>query len=290
MPLPANPPNAPDPGRLRAWLTLAGLVLCFSLLNAFASLAIEKAGPLTSIGIAFLLMGGLAAQPMLLGFWVAAGPASLLLRLPGTLAVLATLTLAIAFAARESEVQPEAGAHLLVNLSVAGLVTMACAAIIGAVFRKATRRRVQRHFPDAPERPFQFSIKYLLGLTALCAVLLSLAMSFIPSIRNVAAEPYFSRTILDMTLYGLFELAVCLPAAVVPWAILSSLPMSKLLLRGGLYWSVTSIVGSTVFSVYYPTGSAAMIGYLLGLQAGAAATGFVSAVVLRSAGYRLTRK
>ena len=83
---PAENVLPPDPGRKIALAALFGLIAGYVLFNVLVYLVVSFVDRPTAF--ALVLLGGLAAEPILFGVWAAMGPGSFLLRLPFVIAAL----------------------------------------------------------------------------------------------------------------------------------------------------------------------------------------------------------
>jgi hypothetical protein len=137
----------------------------------------------------------------------------------------------------------------------------------------------------------QFSLKYLLTLMTVCAILLGVGR-VLASRQGWATSESTSRNVLESIIIpvGFITLAM-IPSIVVPLLILSGRPSTRLAVILPLGWAaLTWLAVETIVAIDGPPDKLEIAKAVVGLQLGAAVAGLVSAVVVRYCGYRLIRR
>jgi hypothetical protein len=161
------------------------------------------------------------------------------------------------------------------------------AMLLGEILRRITRQSIrctlEKQITGAA-KPYQFSIRYLLGLTTVCALLLAIVSPFLRTM-SWPEEPIVF-VLLQFAMASAVMFALCLPTIVIPWAILTLQPREILLTVGAFFWVFWTTVVIAVFAALEGPPSEASW-HLLGVQFGAAMVGAVAAFVLHAADFRL---
>jgi hypothetical protein len=174
---------------------------------------------------------------------------------------------------------------MLTDLSLFAIVVA-----VMLVIRKVSGWRIQSRWAVSNEyaESGQFSLKYLLVLTAFCAGLLVLG-------RSVAAgsfwgEPNFRQEfVAGLFLFGGTMLLALFPMLIIPLMAMVRRPSVRAMavlpfLLAGLTWLAVEIIAAV-----QGTSRSDLLRQVALLQAGAAAAGLVSALVLRCVGFQLVR-
>jgi hypothetical protein len=268
-------------------IVLLLLVAAHAILNLFLN-PIGASVDDVSGRLALPLMGAGIAQPVLIAIWAALGPGAAAVRIPLSLAAAGIVFLASVpklWNVFDNDVMASkrTGESLLMELSLFAVVL-----VLMLVVRRISGWRIQSHAVanDNKAGGSQFSLKYLLALTAVCAALLVLG-------RSVAAGSFWTESTFwrefftGLFLFGGTILLALFPMLIIPLLAIARRPSLLAVaalpfLWAGLTWLAVEILASATGE------SCADLARQLGLlQAGAAVAGLVSALVLRSAGFRL---
>lgn len=271
--------------RWRAWLPFVLLVAAHAAINVFLNpMSSQNAGDefptLVWIGMVFV-------QPVLFATWTAMGPPPATKRIPLTIAALVLVLFAgcISPMIMLSGTIPvtQGGFALLVlplSLFVVGLVAM-------FLMRILTRWRIENTQGNAGWLPAtnQFSVKYLLVLTAICAVLLGIGRGLAAQ-QDWSDSPSLRQVGRMLGRVGIILLAV-FPAIIVPLVVISPRPTLRTLAGTVISWVVLGWVAiETIVLVDHPPRGE--VTYAVGLvHLGAGLASLASAFILRRAGYRL---
>jgi hypothetical protein len=224
-----------------------------------------------------VVVGVVLAQPMLFATWLVIGPPPATKRLPLTIAAFSAIILAGAITSEE---------WLSMDyLLIAAVLFVFTVVVMFAVY-KLTGWKVLHTWQgaDSDLSLHQFSLKYLLSVTTIFAVLLSVGRTLASGHEWGAFPP-----ILDMLLPVSFVLLALIPIFFAALAVLSDWPPNRILIAIPLLWAgLTWLAVEAVVAVENePRWEVARVISLM--QLGAASAGILSAVLLRSAGYRLYR-
>jgi hypothetical protein len=281
--MPEIAPNTSQIARWRPWHALALLVAAYAVFNVFLN-------PMRGDGDEFptmLWMGAFFMQPVVFAMWTAIGPPPATKRIPFALAGFVFVVFAACvpqFLAPPdifnypNDIGPE-------SLIMPGAL-FAAALVVALAVRILTRWSIRntRRVNVGASGVNQFSIKYLLLLTAVCAVLLGFGRWLTASM-----DWSFGRSMLELVARIWLILLVTLPAVLVPITLITFRPTLRMYL--GTIISVTVLAWvaiETVILLDNPPGDVAR--EILVIQLGAFLAGIASALVVRFAGYRLFRK
>jgi hypothetical protein len=272
----------------RAWSVLVAIVAGYAMYNVVTHFIVENADSHGPSIVMFAFVGGGFVQAFLLGLWTALGPGLLRVRLPLTVvaAVLAVCASAAPAFWREGP-DPLAGAIAGIVTGIA-LPSFVLAMLLGVIFRWWTRQAIRWKLNKSVAKaanPFQFSIRYLLGLTALCALVLAMVAPFL---RTMELPPdSWAEVLLRFVISAAVIFAIGLPTLVIPWAILTIQPRERLIAIGAGFWILwtPTIIGLFAYFVrdseVWPA--------LLAAQFGAAMLATSTTILLYAADYRLVR-
>jgi hypothetical protein len=219
------------------------------------------------------------SQPFLFGTWAALGPPPAIKRVPLTAASVALVELASAIASG-GDFEPEL---FEITFSLFGTSTL-----LMLIVRKVARWQIgtEHEATSGAMAVNQFSLKYLLVLTTVCASLLGAARGLM-SLSTLQRSPSWHADLPELLVpIGLVTLAI-FPAILVPLMALFPRPTTKMLITVpciclALAWlSVEAVVALENEPRLEVTRDIAI------LQLGAVTSGLLSAIVLRLAGYRL---
>lgn len=265
--------------RWPTWLTLtvlAGLNGLFTILyNPFAVQGDDW--------YLFLPAGALYVQPMLFGTWAAMGSGPAWLRIPiawTTFAVvtIASLTVHWLFA----QPSPNPGGGLTLILSTTCVAWTFLLLVVG----KLTRWRIDNsalEFGDGKDTG-QFSLKFLLGLTTVCAVLLTAGRGLASA--GFAADAHVGNALKTAG----YIVLLMYPAIVAALALLSTKQSVRVWLALPVLWALLSFLSLGAYMQIEPDlYNWRVCRDILSIQVGAFATALASALFLRVAGFRLVR-
>ena len=273
----------------RAWIALALVVIAFA---AFALLLNPNGTPSAGVSewLAMTAMGGICAQPLLLATWAALGPGGFVKRGPWTVVVQVALSLAGSvkclnvFAGFASLVRIDVD-EIVAMFSLFGVMTAAM-----LVVRRITGWRIAASAGrrDGAVQPNQFSVKGLMVLTAVSAVLLAAGRIVVPG-QLSPHLPSSSDAMRIAAMVGLLAVAF-LPVLFLPLLVLSSRVEVSLVAVLVCAWALLTWLAASTIAVLDgpPVGGTRRTVMLL--QLGIAVAGIVSALALRWGGYRLGRQ
>lgn len=263
-----------DAAHHHTWFVLGVLVFAHAVFNALFN---GFSGPQTYQR--YLVIGVTLSQPVLFATWIAIGPPPATVRLPITIVAFAAIILAGAI----SSVVWLSPDYLLVGaalFAVTTLVMFIVARLTGWRICKAS------HGADTGMPHDQFSLKYLLAVTAIFAALLGVGRALGSRVLWSQSEPWQNVIAVLLMLMSFISLAM-IPALFVPLVVLSSRPRFRVLVAIPFLWvGVTWLAVETIVAMKGVPRWEAVWTIALG-QVGAAASGMLSAFVLRVAGFRL---
>lgn len=260
----------------RRWVLLALLVLAHAIFNACYEPfdGVEKAR--------IVIMGVVLLQPVIFAIWTVLGPPPAYKRLPFTVAAFVFIVLAGSVNSRE---------WLSLDYVIVATAFFSVTIVAMLIAGKLTgwRIRTMRENYVSAAAINQFSLKYLIGITTLCAVLLGAG-------RILAARTDWSESnTWTMLLSQMFAplglmLLVTLPAIILPLIILSRRPPTILLVIFPFIWvGLSWLAVETIVATGAPPRGEVFRDVLL-IQLGAAIAGAFSAGLVRLAGFRLLRR
>jgi hypothetical protein len=233
-----------------------------------------------------------AFEPMAFGVWTALGAGSILKRLPVAAACLMLVFVAPSFV-------PAAFADLSQSEYTVGVATgfgvFAATIVLFLIFRRFTGFRiipttVQK---SADSAGLKFSIKELLGLITLYAVVLGLVSQLVFQTKPDPNGSIFlgPDCFIRMFLFGgsIVSTAV-LPTLTVPLSILHGRPTRRAIALMPVVWVVATLPVALLVLTADVDDYSEFLGALLLVQLTAATVGALVAIALRSAGLRLVRR
>lgn len=262
--------------RWRPWHALALLVAAHAVFNIIVNPTRERADDFPT----FVLIGVFLVQPVLFATWTAMGPPPAIKRIPFSAAGFILLMFASNF--RRSRIGLE---FLMMPAAL-----FAAALVVMLFLHVVTRWRVKntRRIEGPTSATYQFSIKYLLVLTAVCAVVLGIgrAMALAWDWPNHPGWREFGGFVVRIWIIFL----ALIPAIAVPSVALAPRPTFRIILGTILASGILSLIAiETIILVDNPPRGDVAPQVLL-IQLGAVLAGLVSALILRFAGYRLARR
>jgi hypothetical protein len=254
------------------------LATWFISINAFVS-----TGP-PNEPVELLLMGALFAQPLLFAVWMVMGPGTAVKRIPLTLTSFVILMLAGKLNVWE---WLDRGDSFGSRFLIPGLALLGLSAAALWIVRWRTGWQIRRLPTSACEHSSanQFGLKFLLGWTTVCAVLL------------VAARGQLFRGLPNGTLLMVssgLAILMLLPALCAPLIVLFPRPVGRLMWLAPLLWCAitwlaieTITATATTFDFEPDEWGQVALTVIIG-QSGALVVGLLASIMLRLAGYRLT--
>jgi hypothetical protein len=272
----------------RSWILLALLVAVHAAFN----LALNPVGASenkVSERLGLPLMGAIFAQPVLFAIWAAIGPGPAVIRIPWSL--IAALTVFFAsipkqwnmFSADSLEFD---GPELTIEV-VPFCITFA----VMLIARKATGWRIGclAEEPNSGNASNQFSIKYLLLITAIWAVLLAIGRAL------MAGGFWFESSFWEEALSSAFTFAgvillALFPLLIFPLIVIARHPSIRAFVVISVLWVGLTWLAVEILAPQFGEPRADVARQLLLLQGGAAGAGLVSAIIARCARYRLSSR
>jgi hypothetical protein len=266
------------------WHALALLVAAHAAFNILLN---PMGGVSEDEFLTMLCMGVVFMQPVVFAIWTAIGPPPAMKRIPFSLAGFVFIVLAGACAAQlrlskrsfpPTNVGPE-----WVFMPAA---LFAAALLVVLVVWVVTRWRIAntRSISGRAATVNQFSVKYLLVLTAISAVLLGIG-------RGLASSNdwSFGRNLGQVVARIWLILLVMIPAILVPLSVITLRPTLRMFVGTIVSGAVLAWVAiETIILLDNPPRSD-VTRQVLFIQLGAMIAGIASALVLRFAGFRLVR-
>jgi hypothetical protein len=240
--------------------------------------------------VTMLCIGAFFMQPVAFAIWTAIGPPPAMKRIPFSLAgfVLVVFAAACVGQLRLSTSSFPPNRIGLEWLIMPGTLFVAAIIVVLAV-RILTRWHIGNTRGIAgPATPVnQFSIKYLLVLTAVCAVLLGIGRWL-----AISGESFDSswRAIGRIIARIWLILLVMIPAILVPLAVISFRPTLRMFLGTVISGAVLAWVAIETIILLDNPPRTDVARQVLVIQLGGVLVGLASALVLRFAGYRLIRR
>jgi hypothetical protein len=227
--------------RGRANLVLIGwIVLCFSFNVATAWFF---SGGHDNDWIEIVLIGTMVFQPIAVGLWAALAGGSTLINASLAAPCLVLLIVATGLD-RDGFTDIQRGEAIA--FAIAGLTVFAIAFVIFLVIRWLKRLRIDRHdsSSDASAPAFQFSIRFLLALTTLYALMLAILVRL--SFDTGPPPSYFPLGpdffIRILTFGGATFFAVVLPTMAIPLFILYGSAPRRLLRNAIVFWAFVTLL------------------------------------------------
>jgi hypothetical protein len=229
-------------------------------------------------------MGATISQPVLFAIWAALAAGSVAMRIPLSLAACTVVFFASTIkqwnlVTRNNSLP--AGQDLIMELAFFGL-----SLAIMLVARWFFGWRISRTGKIASGNANQFSLKYLILLTTICAALFLAGRSLLAG-DFWSQSAFWKQTISDgLTFVGLFLFAL-FPLLIIPLIAIARHPSFRTLIAmpflcAGLTWLIVEILAAQ-----HGEPRVDVARQLALIQGGALVAGLLSAIALRLAGYRL---
>jgi hypothetical protein len=271
--------------RRRPSLALFGVVAAYAAFNVITSLLWPK--PDDEIAVLLIaIIGVFVLQPMIIGVWLALGSGSWLTRLPIAVPCFLLLLLAPAIFSRDGV---DIARDEFIVTVLAGLGILVATSLIFSCIRWFTRFRIASDRRQTPgNQKAQFNIRYLLILTALCAVVLGI----LSQIKFQADPPRGFLSGLDffvvIVVFGGSVVATALlPTLSIPLFILHGQPSRRAIQIAFAAWIVIS--GLLIIFLVDQEDPLVVLQSGLIAQSSAALAGALTALFLRWAGVRLVK-
>jgi hypothetical protein len=282
----ANPPS--NVNRTRFSSVLASLVVVFFVFNATTAWIFSGGG--YEDWLEAIFVGALVFQPIAFGVWSALAGSSILINL--SLAVPCLMLLIVATGLDRdgyTDVQRREFGHF----AMTALAIFAVALILSLAMRRFARLQIVSDADPlqvaAPR--LRFSIKYLLVLTTLYAVVLAIVTQL-----NFQTEPPPPNWIFGPDFYlrillvggTAFSIAV-IPTFAVPLLVLNGHISGRVVRAVAIFWFIVTLLLTGIWGAFEDAWPDILV-FLLLVQLGAVIAGAPSAIVLRANGYRLVRR
>jgi hypothetical protein len=200
------------------------------------------------------------------------------------MAAFATVLLAIQF----GYTRRPSGPDRLESLVIQGALLLAGVAI-GSVLRRFTHWRIEPSTANlSPSASNQFSLRFLLILTTICAALLGIGRTLFATATaaNSPAIDFLWRFLWMLPTF----LCMTIPPILVPTMILAPRVSGRTLVATPIFWALLTYLAVELIKSGDPAQADTrwMLGWEIAqVQLGAAITGVISAFIVRTAGYRL---
>lgn len=273
-----RPPPKVVPYQWPSWLAPLGLVAIYLLFNIFFSPFVRPAN--FASWLSLLSFGMFLVEPILFGTWAAIGTGVVKLRIPATWSLLVAINFS----------------PLWFGTPIPGIsnpfepIVMLTAVCVGWTLLLLLIAKVTHWSIDSTPIQFgsnetgQFSLRFLLGVTTVCAIVLGVGRGLITS------ESLAGSQVVNIVRGIVQVLVLTYTATILPFAILSISPRKPLFIALSL-WPLLSILTSAAYLRFDTT--TFLWGQLtlnLAIQTGALVASVACAIVLRFAGYRLIRR
>jgi hypothetical protein len=280
-------PHGPSQ-RTRCNSVLIGVVVFFFAFNA-ATARFLSGGP-NDQWLEAIYLGAIVFQPIALGMWAALAGSSMLINVSLALPCLMLLIVATGL---DRNVYTDVQRSEFFYFALTGITVFAVAALVFGVVAGLARLRIvsDDKLPQAAAPRLRFSIKYLLVLTTLFALVLAIVTQL-----SFQTEPPPPNWIFGP---GFFIYILAVGGSTLTAAILPTMSLPLIILYGratrGVLWIATTVWAGVPFLVALIWGAFEdewpdILLFLLLVQLGAAIAGAMSAVALRFGGFRLVRR
>jgi len=225
------------------------------------------------------------AQPLLFAIWLSFGPPPATKRVPLTIGAFGLLILAGGIQKWSLFPHKSAPANLDLAWVALSLALFAAFTIFGLVVKRLSRSRILYADEAAGDvSVHQFSLKYLIMVTTICAVLLGIGRS----LANDSSHVNIRSVLVPI---GLIFLAI-FPVLIVPAITLSKLPKAYVLLGLVIVWVSLTGIATWAIIAKFPSvprlpDQVEIVRQILFIQLGGAIAAWATAFVLRLCGYRL---
>jgi hypothetical protein len=241
------------------------------------------------VWIMAMLSGVVLVQPVLFAEWAVLGPGPAIYRVPLTIAAAAAVAFCGVYPERNTK--PTSAPNFQFYWYIWGIALPAAATILmlvrqlaGWKTKRVTDIRTNRMLTN------QFSLKYLLLLTTVCAVFLG-TVHFLASHRWLTIHPVSMNELNSILIDISVVMLPIVPVFVIPLVALTPRLTAPIVIGIPLAWAALSwlalenVVGRNVV----PDRFIIAVDIAL-LQSGAALAGLLSALMVRVAGYRLVSR
>jgi hypothetical protein len=223
------------------------------------------------------LMGALISEPVFFGIWAGLGPGTLATRLPTTFIVLIVLTFAGTVKRWNFWWQPGEPSSVEMDdlLRVSGFFALTLGMML--LSRKFRGWRIALPSDRVVGASLsQFSLKFLLGMTTLCAVLLTIGR-------------WLSSTNANAAIVAGLALLILIPVLVLPFVVLSGWPSRPMTIFFPLLWVILTWLGIEAVVAMESQQRIEVASQLISFQAGAAIAALMTTIPLRLTGCRFVR-
>jgi hypothetical protein len=267
----------------QAWLVLVVVIGAHAAFNLFFS-PVGAGANNVSERVALPLMGAMLAQQVVFATWAALGPGPASMRIPLTFA--ASIAVSFAGACKLWNVFTHhksmlAGQELIMDMALFGIsltIMLAARWIIGWRISASAEKVVG-------SGANQFNLRYLIGLTTICAGLLVVGRVLL------AGEHWFRSEFWNQIANGFIFLGALLlalfPLLILPLIAVAQHPSKRTLAAMPFLWLGLTWLMIEILSAQYGEPRADTARALTLIQSGTLVASLLSAVALRYAGYRL---
>jgi hypothetical protein len=267
-----------------------GLVVAHATFGAlFAPFGIA-ASEYPAIG-AYLAIGAIGMQPVLFAMWAALGAESLFKRFAWAAAACAVVAYAQSIPSfrlvGRSAAKTSALHTLLFTLLIFGI-----AALVFSMVRRVSSWRIHQPVNESAHKAgdSQFSVKYLLGWVTASAVILAVGRVLADAAPTAQGRSP-RQTVAQILGFVGFFCVVLFPTLGVPWLVLAYRRRACLFVVGALVaWGTLTWAAVSVLLAVAPASRSEAVSAIVFIQLGAGMAGFITALPLRVAGFRLERR
>jgi hypothetical protein len=260
------------------WIVLGLLVFAHAVFGAYLGLHLGKTEQ-SSAYIAYMMVGILWSQPILLAIWAALAPQRFYHRFLWTLlfCILICFTVAIGLVHKSIEM---------------GMIIMELTLFIVATLSLLLVRRLSRwqiihtytaHVPS-DYQAYQFGIKHLIILITITAIACSLFRTLVVISPQLLYPP-----VVEVAKQTCEVIVVLFPIIIIPWFTLAYLKNTLL----SIFYAIVllGIIDVTVYFIFRKLEpNPDIIQIILFVQLGASISVFVTTLVIRLCGFRMVRE
>jgi hypothetical protein len=171
------------------------------------------------------------------------------------------------------------------------LLIFGIATLVFFMVRRASSWRIHQPVNESARKAgdSQFSVKYLLGWVTASAVLLAVGR-VLTDASPTAQGPSPRQVVAQFLGFVGFFCVVLFPTVGVPWLVLAYHRRAHLFVAGALVaWCTLTWAAVSVLLVVAPVSRSEAVSAIVFIQLGAGMAGFITALPLRVAGFRLER-
>ena len=275
--------------RHRNWIVIGLFIAGHAAFNSFFN-PIGATEDRISEWLALPLMGAMLAQPVLFGAWAALAPGSAAMRIPLSLLALVAVFLASIPKHWNVFVAPEVSSSEVGEMMMLEMAFFGVALTTTFIGRKLRGWKICHLSKMLAGRTGtgQYSLKFLLVLTAICAVLLVVGRSLLAG-KFWAESSFWNKVSSTVFTFGGITLLALFPMLIVPLIAMTQHPSLKTAIAILLLWAGLNLLSVKILVAYHNEPRAQVARQLLLMEGGAVTVGLASAFALRYAGYRFLK-